>query len=283
MSQPFSLKISALVLSLVVLQSEAKSALAQPVETNGGTPLMEQLKLLGQSDADNNIDRRTEFVIELYGNNSEGLTAQNIRQVYDDAFSAQMRQNQQQAQAWRLGLGILGLVVLGIGTLVVVKRRILKVKTVKAQIPWVGEVQFEAAANARQAAWQLYVEMKTRIATQKLADDEGLLREALDSLYKLFELTREILKEAGPDVGASPQKSVGGIAIALLNEGLRPFMAKWHPRLKSWEAGKPADRSDKEHENLWPEEAEMRRELGLLSVKLDKYTHELAKVAGTFD
>ena len=40
-----------------------------------------------------------------------------------------------------------------------------------------------------------------------------LYNEALNSLYSLFGTTREILKEAGSDVGAS-QNSVGGIAIA---------------------------------------------------------------------
>ena len=92
----------------------------------------------------------------------------------------------------RIGAGALGLLGLGTVTFVVAKRNILKVKTVKAQIPWVGEVEFETVENAQNTAWKLCVEMGTRIATQKLGDDQGLLREAFNSLYKLFELTREI-------------------------------------------------------------------------------------------
>lgn len=45
----------------------------------------------------------------------------------------------------------------------------------------------------RWAAWALYIELKTRITTQALNDDQGLLREALNSLYSLFGSTREIL------------------------------------------------------------------------------------------
>ncbi|MCV3217246.1 hypothetical protein OGM63_27680 [Plectonema radiosum NIES-515] len=37
----------------------------------------------------------------------------------------------------------------------------------------------------------------------------------MNSLYSLFGTTREVLKAAGPDVGAS-RDSVGGIAIAVL-------------------------------------------------------------------
>jgi hypothetical protein len=57
------------------------------------------------------------------------------------------------------------------------------------------------------------------------------MREAMNSLYSLFGSTREILRKAGPTVGAS-HDSVGGIAIAVLNKGLRPFLSKWHPLLQ---------------------------------------------------
>ena len=53
----------------------------------------------------------------------------------------------------------------------------------------------------------------TRIAVQPLSVDQGLVREAMNSLYSLFGTTREVLKAAGPDVGAS-RDSVGGIALA---------------------------------------------------------------------
>src|SRR5437868_3696987 len=52
----------------------------------------------------------------------------------------------------------------------------------------------------RMAAWELYVELVTRSAVVELAPTEGLLREALSSLYALFDLTRAILKRYGPSV-----------------------------------------------------------------------------------
>ena len=52
----------------------------------------------------------------------------------------------------------------------------------------------------RTAAWKLYVELNTRIATQPLDESDGVLREALSSLYAVFGITRETLKEAGPAV-----------------------------------------------------------------------------------
>ena len=113
---------------------------------------------------------------------------------------------------------------------------------------------------------------------QELADDAGLVREAMNSLYTLFGTTREILRSAGPDVGAT-HDSVGGLAIAVLNKGLRPFLSHWHPVLQIWEAQRPIDRSPKEHEVLWTEEKVARQELSALRRELEIYAHALARVA----
>jgi hypothetical protein len=75
------------------------------------------------------------------------------------------------------------------------------------------------------AAWELYVEFSTRVSGY--AGAAGSAREALDSLYALFATTRDVLRKAGPDAGRGP-KSVGALAIRVLNEGLRPFVVRWH-------------------------------------------------------
>jgi hypothetical protein len=91
--------------------------------------------------------------------------------------------------------------------------------------------------------------------------------------------TRQILRAVGPKVGAS-RKSAGGIAIAVLNDGLRLFLAKWHPHLQTWEAqGKPT-KSPKEHEQAWGQEPALREELEALRKGLGEYAKALAPIAG---
>jgi hypothetical protein len=153
-------------------------------------------------------------------------------------------------------------------------------KKVSVSLPFgIGSAEWQSDDTERRAAWSLYVELVTRIAVESLEMDEGLLREALNSLYSLFGTTRQVLKESGPDVGAS-HNSVGGIAIAVLNRGLRPFLAKWHPRLQAWEVKRPVDRSAKEHELLWSEEVELRNALAALRQDLEQYALALAEIAG---
>ncbi|MDD1415027.1 hypothetical protein MEN41_10400 [Dolichospermum sp. ST_con] len=155
-----------------------------------------------------------------------------------------------------------------------------KLKKVSISLPFgIGSAEWEADTTQRKAAWSLYIELVTRIAVQPLEVDQGLVREALNSLYSLFGTTREILKVAGPDVGAS-KNSVGGIAIAVLNNGLRPFLAKWHPILQAWEAKRPVGVSVKEHEMGWSEESKLRTELAALRGDLEEYAKALAVIAG---
>lgn len=155
-----------------------------------------------------------------------------------------------------------------------------KLKKVTVSLPFgLGSAEWEADITQSRAAWALYVELVTRVAVQELASDSGLVREVLNSLYTLFGTTREILREAGPNVGAS-RKSVGGLAIAVLNQGLRPFLTKWHPLLQVWEAQRPEKMSPKEHEQHWAEEPKLRQELSQLRAELEVYAQALAKVAG---
>lgn len=155
-----------------------------------------------------------------------------------------------------------------------------KLKKVSVNLPFgIGGAEWEADVTERKAAWSLYVELVTRITMQSLETDQGLLREALTSLHSMFAITRQILREAGPDVGLSSQ-SVGGIAIAVLNKGLRPFLSKWHPLLQTWEAQRPTTISPKGHEKNWSEEPLMRQELLSLATDLEQYAKALAEIVG---
>jgi len=130
----------------------------------------------------------------------------------------------------------------------------------------------------RDAAWALFVELATRVATQPVDLDEGLLREAFDSLHELFAATRGVLRASGPRAGAR-SGSVGAIALAVLNSAVRPFLARWHPALAAWEEHRPAGKSARDHERAWELEAKCRGELEKLRRGLAAYAASLAAIA----
>jgi hypothetical protein len=142
-----------------------------------------------------------------------------------------------------------------------------------------GQLEFEPDEVQQRAAWELYVELTTRIVGQSLGPDVGLEREALSSLYSIFCASREILRQAGPQVAQGPN-SFGPVAIEVLNKGLTPFLAKWHPLLLAHEQKRPPDVSARDHERSWEKASEFRRELAQVQEQMMIYARALAKIAG---
>lgn len=125
-----------------------------------------------------------------------------------------------------------------------------------------AELEFAPSEDDQTAAWDMYVELLTRITTQPLADNEGDEETALNSIYALFPITREILKSKGRQAAEFTK-----VAIIVLNQVIRPFTAKWHK--------KKLEGAFNESESC----LEFRNELRLLQDQLVKYTKLLADIA----
>ena len=118
----------------------------------------------------------------------------------------------------------------------------------------------------KDAAWELYVEMLTRITTQALPSKKGDEQTALDSVYSLFPTTRKILRQRGRKTIAFTK-----VAVPVLNQIVRPFTAKWH---KKSLAGAFKDKTKRK---------EFRDELKKLQGRLQNYNRMLAEIAGVED
>jgi len=135
----------------------------------------------------------------------------------------------------------------------------LKIKTPFLDMEW------EPRDEDKNAAWELYVELITRVATQHLDPDEGDEGAALESIHELFDLTRSTIKHHGRYC-----INFTRIAIVVLNQKVRPFTAKWHPRVL---AGDLDDSAQKQ----------FRAELRDLQTDLRNYTRLLADLADVED
>jgi hypothetical protein len=156
---------------------------------------------------------------------------------------------------------------------------------VSLKLPYIGSIEgtWEPDESERKAAWEMYVELITRIAVAKLGPDEGLLREALSSMYSLFATTRNILREYGPGIAqpkGDDQLSFGYLAVAVLNTVLRPLLAKWHPLLKDYEDLRPGNISSLAYERAWEHYAALRKAIDDGRLVLTDYANLLAEVAG---
>lgn len=136
----------------------------------------------------------------------------------------------------------------------------LKIKAGFLEMEWVPRDEDKTAA------WELYVEMLTRVATQKLAPGEGHEAAALSSVYQLFPLTREIIKRNGRHC-----VNFAKIAVVVLNQIVRPFTTKWHTHIDG-------DRKLDEAKAV-----EFRVDLLRVQTELRKYARLLADLAGVED
>ena len=125
------------------------------------------------------------------------------------------------------------------------------------------EMNWEPNTADKDAAWELYVEMLTRIATQHLQPDQGDEKVVLDSIHQLFNLTRSILRSHGRDC-----VTFSKVAVVVLNQIIRPFTAKWHKKSFTGAFDDEAKCKD------------FREELAALQTELRKYTAALADIAG---
>ncbi len=137
--------------------------------------------------------------------------------------------------------------------------------SLKIKAPFL-DVEWKPRDEDKTAAWELYIELLTRIATQTLPVEHGDEKTALDSVYKLFDLTREIIKRNGRGCFEFTK-----IAIVILNQVIRPFTAKWHKK-----SLKGAFKNKEECRKF-------RDELSSLQKKLRIYSQMLADMAGVED
>jgi hypothetical protein len=156
--------------------------------------------------------------------------------------------------------------------------------TVRLKLPLIGEIEgtWEPVENERMAAWELYVELITRISVAELKPCEGSLREALSSLHSLFKTIRRILRKYGPSVAQSKSGgkiTLGFLSIAILNTVLRPLLSKWHPMLTSYENMKRDSVSSIDHERNWDKYEELIIALKDVRIMLIEYANLLAEVA----
>ncbi|MEU3598654.1 hypothetical protein ABZ714_07970 [Streptomyces sp. NPDC006798] len=160
--------------------------------------------------------------------------------------------------------------------------------SVKLAIPLVGEISgvWEPGDAEQDAAWELYVELATRISVVELGEDEGLLREALSSLYTVFGTTREILRRYGPAVAPrvpAGQVTFGALAVTVLNHCVRPLLSKWHPLLTAHESLRPEHVDPVSHERRWARSAELREEIERVRGVMLALADALNEVAGVGD
>ncbi len=128
------------------------------------------------------------------------------------------------------------------------------------------EMEWNPGERDKDAAWELYVELLTRFPTQPFDRLYGDEEAALDSIHSLFPVIRQVIRNNGRDCVAFTR-----ITVVILNQIVRPFIARWHGVSLNGGFEQPSLCGD------------FRAELVPLQQDLRKFTRMLADMAGVED
>lgn len=128
-----------------------------------------------------------------------------------------------------------------------------------------AEMEFVYTVADEKAAWEMYVEIITRVLSRTLIFEVGDERTALQSVYSLFQTTRNLLKLYGRE-----GQTFAKLAVIILNQIIRPFTTKWH---NNFIDGFISEEQRKDFRN----------ELNILQNELKKYARALAEIANVED
>ena len=133
-------------------------------------------------------------------------------------------------------------------------------------------------------AHEAYVELITRKAALKFEEGDDVLTEIYDSWYELFSEVRRLTRQidAGELARNADLRRLHDLLVAVLNEGLRPHLTRWHARLRHWyavEVETRRDASPQEVQRGFPEYQELVASLRVANQLLIELAAELKKLS----
>ena len=94
---------------------------------------------------------------------------------------------------------------------------------------------------AIEAGWHIYVDAVTRLPAQDPPSGPGALGEAIDGLDTLAGEIRAALKSMPCPRSNSVATAIPALALALLDQGLAPFLTEWRPRYRRFLASERSE------------------------------------------
>ena len=158
--------------------------------------------------------------------------------------------------------------------------RVFEIRPTFFGTTWRIERDRETARLAHEA----YVELITRKAALEFEEGNDVLMEVYDSWYALFGEVRRLARQLDADdiAGNGDLQRLHDLLVAVLNEGLRPHLTRWHARFRRWytaEADETLRQVRKKSSVPYPDYDELVASLRVANQLLIELAGELKKLA----
>jgi len=191
-------------------------------------------------------------------------------------------------------VGVLGAVMLTTSAIYFIQKKdivegvkemyIVRYSTSDVNLNAIGGLSFSIKANKtdRETAWRIYTQLKTRVASVKFNPSYDSVVLVNKSLYEAFKLIREEVSNIPLNrVRTKKDDAIVDFYMNILNEGIRPYLSKWHLPISSWVESNKEKNSGKsitEIEKTFPKYEDLIKDIESMNGRLEKITVELLKI-----
>jgi len=165
----------------------------------------------------------------------------------------------------------------------ILRKRNFHISTVTLSLPFnLGNITYQATDQDRAFAWKMYVHLKTRKAALPFDDENDVVVEVYDSLYELFQITRDLLCSI-PIKNVQNKRNIADLILRVQNDGLRPHLTRWQSPFRRWwmkavELPDNRDKSPQEIQRRYKDYEALVNDLHQMNTEMSKFAEELLRV-----
>lgn len=159
----------------------------------------------------------------------------------------------------------------------------ISTKDITVAAPGGLSFSLSVSKSDRQTAWKIYTQLNTRIAATDFDPKFDSLYLTHKSLYTLFGVVRDALAEIPLErIQREDAEQIVNFYTSILNEGIRPYLSKWHIPLSQWVENEKAahpKQSYLEIEARFPNRKEALEDMKAMNERMKVFSADLLKIA----
>lgn len=150
---------------------------------------------------------------------------------------------------------------------------------IRVSLP-LGEVNLSINRQDRVSAWKIYNQINTRIAAVEFNEEYDSFLHTNKSLHTLFGIIRDELANIPVDRIKDEDNTLVNFYHSILNEGIRPYLSKWHIPVSHFVEKQNASSIESilEVEKKFPKRKEILEDIKAMNLRMKSYSSELMKI-----
>ena len=145
-----------------------------------------------------------------------------------------------------------------------------------------GSINLAVSRNDQEVAWKIYSQITTRVAVVDFNEDYDSFTVVNQSLYTVFGIIRDQIGNIPIErIRREKSDELVKFYTGILNEGIRPYLSKWHMPISKWvetQKAKHPESTIYELEKTFPRRTEILQDIKNMNDRMKKNSEALLKI-----